>query len=582
MIRYFSSEKIDNIRRRLSKIYGGKEDQHLLERMDMLVGRYGVGIDPRNPGYFWDEKDNVLIAYPDNLRKPAESPLVTLRHFLEQHFAGIIDTVHLLPFFPYSSDEGFSVIDYRQVRPELGNWGNIEEFTNHFRIMFDLILNHVSRESDWFRNFVESVAPYRDYFITVDPEKEDVSEVVRPRNSPLLSKYYTRMGEKHVWTTFSEDQADLNFKCEDVLFEFLDILFYYIYHGVHIIRLDAIAYLWKEPGTSCIHLDNTHEIVKLFRDILDTLAPHVLLLTETNVPHEENISYFGEGDEANMIYQFSLPPLLLHALQTGNSTYLTHWAGTLPLPGEGTTYLNFTASHDGIGVRPLQGLIPDREFEELIARATGRGAEVSTKKNSDGSESPYELNITWLDALRAPGDDPWGVERFLCSQAVEMALQGIPAVYFNNLVGSRNNTEGFRETGKPRMLNRKRWNLDELAARLNNEQSEPAVIFNRYKKLLTIRSSQKAFHPDAPQDILDLGDRLFALRRVSLDGRQSIICIHNMTDEKQTVRWEELSREKSNKHSWSDLFTDEEHETGGTLEIEPYQALWLTDGKKEA
>ena len=575
MIRYFSSDKINSIRERLRKIYSGHSDQHLIERMDMLVGRYGVGIDPQPVEEYWSEKDNVLITYGDILTKDGEAPLVTLRHFLEHHFDGIIDTVHILPFFTYSSDDGFSVIDYREVRDSLGSWYNIEAFTSHFRLMFDLILNHVSRESEWFKNFVEGIAPNRDYFITIDPDT-DLSDVVRPRSTPLLTKCYTRMGEKHVWATFSEDQIDLNFKSEDVLFEFLDILFYYIYHGVRIIRLDAIAYLWKEVGTSCIHLENTHEIVKLFRDILSTLAPHVLILTETNVPYEENLSYFGDGDEANIIYQFSLPPLLLHALQTGNSSYLTEFADDLPKPGEGMTYLNFTASHDGIGVRPLKGLIPQEEFDELIDKIKDRGGKISTKTDKDGTESPYELNITYLDALRVSEDDKEIIDRFMCSQAVAMALQGIPAVYFNNLVGSRNNVDGFEETGRARTLNRKKWDFDELTDNLNDSDSEQANIFNRYKDLLEIRSSQPAFHPDAKQDVLKVNEKLFVVRRTSLDGRQSIICIHNVSDEKVELKWNYVLPDNSDTTHWKDLVSGESFSTDDDINVGGYQVLWLT------
>jgi len=122
---------------------------------------------------------------------------------------------------------------------------------------------------------------------------------------------------------------------------------------MRIARLDAVAFLWKELGTNCLHLPETHELVKLFRDVCEIVAPRAIILTETNVPHAENVSYFGQGDEAHMVYQFSLPPLLLHAFITGNGQYLTHWASGLEPPPAGCTFFNFTASHDGVGVRPF-------------------------------------------------------------------------------------------------------------------------------------------------------------------------------------------------------------------------------------
>ena len=170
--------------------------------------------------------------------------------------------------------------------------------------------------------------------------------------------------------------------------------------GAEFIRLDAIAYLWKEIGTACIHLPQTHAVVRIMHALLEQAAPQVRLITETNVPHTENMSYFGDGtNEAHLIYNFALPPLVLYTLQNGDAGPLSAWASGLTLPSQQVTFFNFLASHDGIGVTPLRGLLPESAIEELARRTLAQGGLVSYRSNPDGSQSPYELNINYFDAL---------------------------------------------------------------------------------------------------------------------------------------------------------------------------------------
>jgi sucrose phosphorylase len=565
-----SPERIEQIRVRFNRLYGPQRADQCIKRLIAMTGRYGVGYGIAKPAVLWTEKNAVLITYADTVRRDGEKPLTTLLQFTEAHLKEVFSTVHLLPFFPWSSDDGFSVIDYRQVAAECGSWKHVQALGERFDLMFDLVLNHVSRKSSWFKHYIDGVAPYRDYFIDIDP-KTDLSAVVRPRNLPLLTPILLSGAEKHLWTTFSDDQLDLNFASPDVLFEFLDILFFYIANGAKIIRLDAIAYLWKQPGTSCIHLEQTHEIVKLMRDILDMIAPGVVLLTETNVPHEENISYFGHGDEARMVYQFSLPPLLLHALHTENSKYLTAWAKNVCKTPDGCTWFNFTASHDGIGVRPLAGLIPDPELAELVVAVKGLGGQVSVKRNADGSESPYELNITYFDAL---GGDEYQVARFLCSQTVMLGLKGIPGVYLHSLTATPNDQEGLKATGRARSINRKKWNADELETLLNG-QNASAEIFHEYLRRLKIRRQHSAFHPDAAQRVLDLGKALFAFVRTAADGT-AIVCISNVSKARKNIRPGGRVSELNNAEPCTDLLSGMRISGANkTLSLEPFQTVWL-------
>lgn len=575
MIKNLDIQALERMRRRFNRLYGPNKVEHLLERMVALIGRYGIGLEGYSAEKLWDETTSVLITYGDTIQHGDEAPLKVLKRFADQHLSGAINTIHILPFCPYSSDDGFSVIDYRVVDPALGQWKDVAELGTGFRLMYDLVLNHCSRKSRWFADYVSNIAPYRDFFIEENPET-DLSAVTRPRALPLLTPVHTQHGDAHVWTTFSDDQIDLNFANPDVLFEFLDILLFYVANGATIVRLDAIAYLWKQVGTPCIHLMQTHEVVKLMRDLLDMVAPEVVLLTETNVPHEENVSYFGTGDEAHMVYQFSLPPLLLHGLINSDASYLTRWASSLKELPEKCTYFNFTASHDGIGVRPLQGIIPESELLKLAERVRKLGGQVSCKANSDGSESPYELNITYFDAL---GDTPESVTeqhlaRFLCSQTVAMELRGVPAVYLHSLTATRNNYEGVQETGRARTINRLKWQEDDLEAVLADSSSAASRMMGEYSRRLICRSQHDFFHPDAAQQIINLGAEWFVVVRERND--RSCICISNFTDQYQELKVDDRLSQLNQSVSCSDILTGRRYMgEGKVIPFDAYQTVWL-------
>jgi sucrose phosphorylase len=561
----------------LAFLYGEERAGELLPRLHGLINhhielRKGKRLEiPR-----WDEKDSVLIAYGDSIQFPGMTPLASLRRFLDHRLNGVFSLVHILPCFPYSSDDGFSVSDFRAVNPQLGDWEDIAALGENFSLMFDLVLNHMSREHLWFVQFMHDEAPGRDYVIEVAPQ-ENLSMVVRPRSSPLLSGVRTPRGMLHVWATFSNDQIDLNYANPDVLLEFIDILLEYIRHGARAVRLDAVAFLWKQIGTSCIHLPQTHEVVKLFRTLLDLLEPGAILLTETNVPHEENISYFSEGDEANMVYQFSMPPLILHAIMRETTEYLAPWARSLErekLPA-GCTYLNFTASHDGVGLRPLEGLVPDEELNILLDMMRKRGGYVSMRSTSEGQDRPYELNISYFDAFAAEGDeeDLWRIARFMLSQTLPLSFRGIPAVYFNALGATPNDPLGVERTGMTRSINRRKWDGAELERLIDLPLTDVGQVFPEYVRRLRIRRGIKAFHPDAPQRVLDMPQGIFALERVSLDGEQRIYAIHNMTGELMTLELSALVHETTRCFDALHQIVPDMDKEG--LRLRPYQSVWL-------
>ena len=529
----------------------------------------------------WSEKDQWVICYGDSILDEGTPPLAVLDTFLQRYLGDAISGVHVLPFFPWSSDDGFSVIHYREVNSELGEWAHIQTLASHYDLMADLVLNHVSRESLWFVDYLTGSLPGRDYFIEVDPDT-DVSQVTRPRSSPLLVPISTRRGTRHVWATFSEDQIDLNFENPDVLLEFVGILLFYLQQGVRIIRLDAVAFLWKRLGTSCIHLPETHTVVRLLRAIVDEIAPGTLLITETNVPHAENISYFGlerlakgAPDEAHMVYQFALPPLLLHTLTRGEATTIQTWLNSLPVLPEQCTYLNFTASHDGIGVRPLEGLLPDHERDALLELMHRFGGFVSMRSNPNGSDTPYEINITWFEAMRGTrrGPDPWQIARFLCSQAIMLSLQGIPALYIHTLTGTLNDVEGVERSGRLRSINRRRWQLDELALLLESPSTPTHDVFHALHRLLEQRRQEPCFHPNAPQRVIETPPELLAIERGPLRNGRRLLALYNVTDVKfDLAHAGDALNQALTQYHWQPLdpLTAHHEET-----LPPYAVRWL-------
>ena len=548
---------------------------------DQLLSTMGLAPDQAPPPAHqnnWDEADVVLITYADSVQQAGQKPLVTLHQFLGDCLADSMSAVHILPFFPYSSDDGFSVMDYLAVNESHGNWENVEAIARDFKLMADLVINHMSARSRWFENFRKRVDPGKDFFYEANP-RDDLSAVVRPRTSPLLSPVQTDDGERHVWCTFSEDQVDLNFANPQVLIEFAGIIRRYLERGVIIFRLDAVAFLWKEPGTSCIHLQQTHELIKILRLLIEHHSPNAVVITETNVPNRENLTYLGNANEAHAIYNFSLPPLLINTLVTGNCRHLKTWLMSMPPAQMGTTYLNFIASHDGIGMRPTDGLLSDEEKQRLINTMNSFGGKVSYRRTADGRDQPYEINIALYDALKGTaesGADHWQLQRFICAHTVMLALEGIPAFYIHSLLATENDLERIENTGRLRSINRSQWQLDKLEQTLADPLTHHSKAFHELKRLISIRRRQPAFHPNATQFTLHLGLQLFGFWRQSMRRDQSIFCIHNISDEIQQVALSDINLIGTDQ--WVDLISGMTiDDLSGSITLKPYQSVWLSN-----
>src|SRR6056297_17900 len=562
----------------LEVVYPELDCDFLAEELLITMGLAPNQTPPPAHQNNWDESDVVLITYADTVQRAEEKPLQTLHRFLGDCLSDSVSSVHILPFFPYSSDDGFSVMDYLAVNESHGNWEDIERIARDYKLMADLVINHMSARSRWFENFRKRVDPGKDYFFEGNP-REDLSAVVRPRTSPLLNPVQTDDGERYVWCTFSEDQVDLNFANPKVLIEFASIIRRYLERGIIIFRFDAVAFLWKDPGTACIHLQQTHELIKILRLLIEHHSPDAVVITETNVPNRENLTYFGNANEAHVIYNFSLPPLLINTMVTGNCRHLKTWLMSMPPAQMGTTYLNFIASHDGIGLRPTDGLLDDSEKQRLINTMESFGARVSYRRTPDGRDQPYEINIALYDALQGTADsgrDHWQLQRFVCAHTVMLALEGIPAFYIHSLLATENDLERVEHTGRLRSINRSQWQLDDLEQKLADPLSHHNKAFQELKRLMAIRRKQPAFHPNATQFTLHLGLQLFGFWRQSMRRDQSIFCIHNISNEMQQVALSDINLIGTD--HWQDLISGMTiDDLSGSITLKPYQSVWLSN-----
>ena len=538
-----------------------------------------------DPTERFTQKAVILITYGDLLRGKESSPLATLARFCDTYLKGTINTLHILPFFSSSSDKGFSIIDFEAVDPHLGSWHDIEDLENRYQLMFDGVINHVSSKSRWFSEFLNNNPYYKDFFITFKSREDLTPEqrrlIFRPRTSKILTEFQSIKGPVYVWTTFSPDQIDLNYENPNVLLRVVEILLMYIRHGADIIRLDAVMYLWSKPGTKCVHLTQTHEFVKLFRDILNAVAPRVAFITETNVPHNENITYFGNGhDEAQMVYNFALPPLVLHSFYTENATILSTWSKSLKKVSNTTTFFNFLDSHDGIGLMAVKNILEKEDINYMIETAKKHGGYISYKTAEDGTEVPYEINITWYSALNLKGSDEdisFQVKRFIASRSIALVIQGVPGIYLHSLFGTHNDHEAVEDTHRKRAINRAIVDADSIMDSMNYPHSKKSQINRSLGRLIEIRTKKRAFHPNGDQKILMISPGVFTVLRTSPEMDQHILTMTNVTSKECRLEIS-LSEIESSESQWYDLINGKELSAENqmlSITLHPFDVIWL-------
>ena len=560
--------KLDNI----YKIFLSKNDIDYFEsEIIQIIKRF----NKKNPQKkkTISEKTSLIISYGDSVYSDKKGSIKVFQKFFKKKLNKYFDTIHFLPFYPSSSDSGFAVKDHYKIESKLGSWSDIKNISKSNNIMADMVINHSSARGLWFKNFLKKKKPGKNYFLTVN-SKFNTSKVVRPRDHKLLKKIKIFNKSDFLWRTFSPDQVDLNFKNPSVLLRFIKIMIHLINNGVTIFRLDAIAYLWKENGSKCINLKQTHEIIKLLRIVTSHLNIQTIIITETNLPEKENLSYFGKNDEANWIYNFSLPPLLIHGFLFENSSYLNKWSKSLPNTKYGNSYLNFIASHDGIGMRPTEGILNKEILNNLLKRLKKNGSKFSYRKISNKGKKVYEANITIFDALKKSDYDPKGkyfLERYVSAHAVMISFEGIPAIYFNSLFGTSNDEAKFIITGNNRDVNRYKWNLKNISKKLNDKRSKQSIFYQYICNLLNIRRAQKAFHPNASRLNINLGSNIFCFKRTSIDKKQTILCITNLTSKTQTLKLKKMYKK------WKNLIKPLIKNEKNLFMLKPFETIWLSN-----
>ena len=535
------------------------------------------------------EKDMVLITYGDMIKGEGSTPLATLHNFVDRYNLGAINTLHILPFFPYSSDRGFSVVKFKTVDRRLGNWADILNMAANYDMMFDGVLNHCSAKSRMFREFLRGNPLFKNFFISYEsPDEltpEQRSKIFRPRTSDILTKFDTIDGPRYVWTTFSADQIDINFKDPYALRELIEGLLFYVRRGADIIRLDAVTYIWAEPGTECVQLPETHEIVKLLRDVMDTVAPHVALITETNVPHEDNISYFGNGrDEAHMVYNFALPPLVLHTFYREDVSAISQWADDLKVASDTATFFNMLDTHDGIGLMGVKGILPQPDIDFITQRAKAHGALISYKMTEEMDEEPYEINSTWWSAINDDACDEEiliKIKRYVASRSLALVLQGIPAVYAHGTIGTPNDHELVEKSKQNRDINRGVIDSTSLSLAFKDPGSKLSLLRHYASKLYLARTRNRAFHPHGEQRVLLISPDVFTVLRSSPEKDQHILTMTNVTNRICHLEIP-LNNLKIEEKNWFDLLSEERRPAAGDkllVELQPYDVIWLTPAK---
>ena len=561
--------KLDNI----YKIFVSKKDIDYFENQIIKIIKDFNKKNPKKKKSI-SEKTTLVICYGDSVYSEKKKSIKVFQNFFQKRLKDYFDTIHFLPFYPSSSDSGFAVKDHYKVESKLGNWLDIKNVSKSSDVMADMVINHSSARGLWFKNFLKKKEPGKDYFLTVD-SKFNTSKVIRPRDHRLLKKIKIFKKSDYLWRTFSPDQIDLNFRNPSVLIQFIKIMIHLINNGVTIFRLDAIAYLWKENGSKCINLEQTHEIIKLLRNITNLLNIKTNIITETNLPEKENLSYFGKNDEANWIYNFSLPPLLIHALLFENSIFLNKWSKNLPNTKKGNSYLNFIASHDGIGMRPTEGLFNQKVLNNFLKRLKKNGSKFSYRKVLNKTKKVYEANITVFDALKKSDYDQKGkfyFERYLSAHAIMISFEGIPAIYFNSIFGTANDEAKFIITGNNRDINRYKWNLKNINNKLKDSKTKQNKFYSSICNLLKIRRNQKAFHPNASRINIDFGRKIYGFKRISEDKKQTILCVTNLSSKIQTIKIVKKNQKMKNLLNSKINIMNKKF-----LILKPFETIWLSN-----
>ncbi len=422
----------------------------------------------------------MLITYPDSMGKD----LNDLSFVLNKHFRDIIGGVHILPFYPSSGDRGFAPLTYQEVQKDFGSWEQVEEVAQGYSMMYDFMINHISRSSEYFKDFMENKdsSMYKDFFIRYkefwqggEPTDEQVYKIYKRKpKAPYFEVEFKDGTKEKVWCTFDEEQIDLDVTKEATKEFIRDTLVHLCEKGAAVIRIDAFAYATKKADTSCFFLEpETWELLEFLQDIV---APYdVIILPEI---HEHYTIQLKLSDKGYWVYDFALPMLVLHTLYSGNSKRLVDWLKICPRK-------QFTTldTHDGIGVVDAADVMSLEEIEQTKEYLFSRGANVKRVYNTMeyNNLDIYQLNCTYFSAL---GDDD---QKYLLARAIQFFAPGIPQVYYVGLLAGKNDIELLEKTKIGRNINRHNYTLDEI------EQEVQRPLLKKLYELMRFRNSYPAF-----------------------------------------------------------------------------------------
>lgn len=578
-IPYHQKEKII---KNLNFLYGEKEAKKIYPELEKIVIKYLKKIKKGKKKYqneYFSEKDVILIVYGDNIKNKKEPTLKTLSGFLGK-IKKYINIVHIIGLFLYSSDRGFSIIDFKKINPRFGKFSHLKKIEKNFKLLIDFVCNHISSKSDWYKKFAKGDKEYQNFFICFDklPEKEKIECVFRPRTTPLLVKRNLAIGRKWLWRTFCHDQIDLNYQNPKVLLKMIDVFLFYVERGAKLIRLDAIGYIWKKLGTTCFLTKESHVFIQLLRNILDIVSPDTLLIAEVNIGIKENLTYLGKKEkEAQLIYNFTLAPLVLYSFYKENTKKLINSLNLFDFTSKSKNIINILDCHDGISVVGAKDVLSQKEIKFLEKEILKRNGKINYKKEKN-KKTPYEFNITWWSAIEEKKESEiLNIKKYIASRGIQFSLKGIPAIYFLGLFGIENCISCYEKTKKTRDINRKRFTENKIKKFLLEQKMKENKVFYEILRLLKYRNKEKAFHPAGEQIPLFLNKKLFSIIRISPNKKEKILVIINISRDniKIKIKPEEIYTSRKHLLNIIDKTILLCQKDGFNILVHPYQILWL-------
>ena len=427
------------------------------------------------------ENKIMLITYPDSIGEN----LNDLHTILNKYFKEAVGGVHILPFYPSSADRGFAPMTYREVDPQFGDWQDIEALATDYYLMFDYMVNHISRSSKYFQDYIENKedSKYKDLFINFDefwpgngPSEAQIDMIYKRKpKAPYTEVEFADGSTEKIWSTFDEEQIDINNYNPFTRQWNKSNLEFLINKGASVIRLDAFAYATKKVGTNCFFVEpDIWELLDYYDEVITD--KDAVLLPEI---HEHYTMQLKVAKHGYYVYDFALPMLLLHAIYTGRSDRLLHWFDICPRK-------QFTTldTHDGIGVVDVADLLTDAEIEDTVDKLYSQGGSVKRIYSSTAYKNLdiYQINCTYYSAL---GEND---KAYLLARAIQFFAPGIPQVYYVGMLAGANDEELVNQTKVGRDINRHFYSKAEIDA----EVKRPVV--SKLIGLMEFRNSHPAFN----------------------------------------------------------------------------------------